>query len=600
MLLTGFVPLFVIAYVGYSLAKTALQTEAYVHMQGIAEMKAKQIESWFDERLTDIEALANSQCVIHICPIKGQKENVEQEETCQLLNSYKQQSISYDDIYIFDLDFKPIISTCASLISEPHQNEIRQIIDMITHQSDPYISRLYRRSDNSASIYLGRKILNAENKTVGYVVASFSLIKTLDPIMKNVIGLGNTGETYLVDQNGIKITLARLPNSDSVHAMQMDSFSFRERLLGKSGATTFMGYKGQEVLGYYLWMPRYQWALIAKISTTEILRPIYFIRTAVLISGLALLAAVMLFSIYFSRGITKPILSVANAAHSVGAGDLTVRVRVESEDEVGKLAESFNNMVENMSNSRTELQRKSMELESAYNDLLAAQKGLVQHERMAAIGQFIASIVHEMRNPLWAISMNLQILSRSLGDNALLQEHMEIARGSVSRLQKMFTDLLDFAKPITIRPEPIHIRALIESVVGGFNSAIEQAVIQTQIDIRPVDLDISADPERFRQVLVNLINNAVDAMPEGGVLTVKARMEDNVLHLTVEDTGTGIPAENRKRLFEPFFTTKEKGVGLGLLVVKKIVEAHDGVLDIKSEPGKGTAVEIQIKGVTPS
>jgi len=214
--------------------------------------------------------------------------------------------------------------------------------------------------------------------------------------------------------------------------------------------------------------------------------------------------------------------------------------------------------------------------------------------RIAAIGQFTASVIHEMRNPLSSIMMNLQILARPTDDRERLAKHYHLAVNAVNRLKVMFNDLLNFAKPIDIEPKPTALRPMLEAVIGEMQNKLQERSIDVQLVIELGDDHVLLDAGRFRQVFLNLLNNAVEAMPDGGTILIRSRFADGLLLIEVIDDGPGMTPEVSARLFEPFFTTKENGVGLGLLVVKKIVEAHGGNLALHSEPGQGTTVRITL------
>jgi PAS domain S-box-containing protein len=233
------------------------------------------------------------------------------------------------------------------------------------------------------------------------------------------------------------------------------------------------------------------------------------------------------------------------------------------------------------------------DLRRSYADLRRAQDQLVHRERLAALGELASVVAHEVRNPLGVIFNSLGSLRRMLkleGDAKML---LDIVGEEADRLNRMIGDLLDFARPSfpTLRPE-----ALDHVLEDALSAALAQA--RGRIDVRrevAADLPlVPVDARLLRQALVNVLLNAVQAMPEGGPLELRARAQGGFAVLEVEDAGPGIPEEVRHRIFEPFFTTKATGTGLGLAVVKRIVDGHRGRIEVSTAPGGGTTFALHL------
>jgi PAS domain S-box-containing protein len=225
--------------------------------------------------------------------------------------------------------------------------------------------------------------------------------------------------------------------------------------------------------------------------------------------------------------------------------------------------------------------------------LKAMQAEMVRTQRLAALGEMAATIAHEVKNPLAAISGPLQILSDDLKSGDPHKELMMEILGQVKRLDGTVRSLLSFAKPTTPRKQPIPIREFLERVA---RLALEHELGR---DVRfihegPADLAVSADPVLLEQVLWNLYLNAAESMKGKGEIRISSRATADGVELTVGDSGSGIPPELLDKLFRPFVTTKTTGTGLGLALCRKIVEAHRGTIGIASQPGQGTTVTLRL------
>jgi signal transduction histidine kinase len=246
--------------------------------------------------------------------------------------------------------------------------------------------------------------------------------------------------------------------------------------------------------------------------------------------------------------------------------------------------------------------RNAAELEARVRtrtaELEAAQAELVGKERLATLGQLAGSVAHELRNPLGVIKNAVYFLRLALSatEDVRVRKHLAILEREVATSNRIISDLLDFAR----RPTPTRVPISLNDVVRECLDRLEapeghvERVVRLAEDLPRLD----ADPFQFDQILGNLIRNALQAMPEGGRLTIEtAQQADGSLTLAVADTGAGIPPETLTRIFEPLFTTKAKGVGLGLAIVRQLTEANGGVVEVASTPGQGTRFTLRFPRV---
>ncbi|MCA1825700.1 MAG: ATP-binding protein [Myxococcales bacterium] len=236
------------------------------------------------------------------------------------------------------------------------------------------------------------------------------------------------------------------------------------------------------------------------------------------------------------------------------------------------------------------------DLRRSYAELAQAQKELIDRERLAALGELSASIAHEVRNPLGVIFNSVGSLKRILkpeGDAALL---LDIIGEEADRLNGMVGALLDYSRPVQPALQPLPLRPLLDEALGAARQQVGAAAEQVKVQLRvaPEVATVRADGRLLRQALINLFLNAYQAMPRGGVLEVRAALAEGSVEIAIRDSGPGIPADARAKVFQAFFTTKATGTGLGLAVVRRIVEGHGGSIGLAQDVKNGAEFSLRL------
>lgn len=305
------------------------------------------------------------------------------------------------------------------------------------------------------------------------------------------------------------------------------------------------------------------------------------IQSYILVAGIVGVFLAVLVAMLLGRSMVSPIKNVISAVDELAKGNINARVEVVSKDEIGFLAYTFNTMM---------------------SQLKETQDKLIRSERLAAIGQLASGVGHELRNPLAAIKNAIYFVRNSLKKNPPLLQHneqvqqmMEIAENEVSVTVKISNDLLEFSRTIRINPVKVGINSILSSVLNVVSIPSNVMLEKKFVDSLP---SVFVDPERMRQVFINLVNNAVEAMPSGGTLQIETRHQNGCIEVYVRDTGCGINEEQQEKIFEPLFSTKAKGTGLGLAIVRGIVEHHHGQISVKSVVGQGTEFVVSVPVAT--
>ena len=292
--------------------------------------------------------------------------------------------------------------------------------------------------------------------------------------------------------------------------------------------------------------------------------------------GIVLLgiAAMSLAGFLIARTITAPVERLVNAAVSVAEGDFNGRVTVDTRDEIGVLAESFNQMIERIKDS---------------------EKKLIESEKLAAAGRMAAGFAHEIRNPLTSIKMMGQVLHGRLKGQQDKQEILDQFIKEIDRLDRIIQEMINRARPTDLAKKLCSINVHVEEVTVIAREGLSAQNINLSLDLSNELPEIYMDPEKIKQVLWNLVLNAKEAMPKGGILEIVTGLSDNrFVSIAVRDSGSGIQPDNISELFQPFFTTKPEGVGLGLTMSLKIIEQHGDKLILKNRPEGGVEASFRL------
>ena len=311
------------------------------------------------------------------------------------------------------------------------------------------------------------------------------------------------------------------------------------------------------------------------------------ISTAMFVGSLGILVAVLT-SLWFAARVTRPVVSLADAARRVAAGDLGTKVEVESHDELGELAASFNRMTE---------------------DLLQQKERAVQAERVAAWRELARRLAHELKNPLFPLQVTVENLMRAKTKSPemfeeVFQESSATLLAEISNLKTIIARFSEFSKMPQPERRPTQVNDVLQSVLRVFQAQLEsnnRITVHTEL---AADLpEISADPDLLHRALSNLVLNAIDAMPQEGELTIRTRSADEGappavfvgwVSISISDTGSGLTPEECARLFTPYYTTKQHGTGLGLAIVQSVVTDHGGKISVESTKEKGTTFRIEL------
>ncbi len=289
--------------------------------------------------------------------------------------------------------------------------------------------------------------------------------------------------------------------------------------------------------------------------------------------------------IFLARRYTHPIQRLVLKVRKVADGDLSVTVPVESSDEIGELAQSFNEMVAQLRERQT------------------LEDRLREAEHLSRVGQLASGIAHEIRNPLNYISLAIdhlkdEVRSACPDKQADVDKIAETIKEEVRKANYMVLNFMNYGRPLKLRRTHVAYGDIIERALTVLREKLDEQKVTVRVELAPDLPPLYCDQELIRNCLFNFITNGAQAMPQGGTITLGASFRDNTFRLTFADQGVGISPGDIEKIFQPYYTTKEAGIGLGLAITERIIREHGGRIDVESTPGSGTLITVLLPNGT--
>jgi len=437
---------------------------------------------------------------------------------------------------------------------------------------------LYRSTKNSLDNELGAKLVAIAQAVTTQIDGTF--LHSLTPgdeetltyrnLLYKLTNVKDTTEVkrlYIFDRDNRSLvdTDTDVPIGTEYIKLRFDKSELESLWVGKSvhtilfkgddGAYYKSGYAPVMVDGEVV-------AAVGVDTSATIMGAIRDFRGNVIIFALVSISITVALGFLFARTITRPVSKLVKAAEEIGKGDFDSEIHIDSNDELGYLG----------------------------NSMEAMRKGII--ERDNRLMMMLANVAHEIRNPLGGIEIFAGLLADELDGTA--KEHVQKIIKEVKNLNEIVTQFLDYARHSEPIKENVKIGSLIDEVYFLLSPELEKSSVKFIREYE--DFEVYADPKQIKRVFMNIIKNGVQVMGNGGELRVKTMPDGEYIAIIMSNTGPNIPEEHLDKIFDPFFTTKEKGAGLGLSIVKKLIEDNEGKITVESKSGELTTFTVFLKG----
>ncbi|NQU04641.1 MAG: sensor histidine kinase [Calditrichaeota bacterium] len=553
---------------GYFQSKRVIDKSVLSHALGVLGERRARIQAWQDELRRDF-------ALFTALP----------ELTTVELNSLIKVHLRSNKSFIYCA----VLDKDGSVISSAgNYSDLSEVASLPAFRSalDGYytVGAIHLGANNSSILNIAAPIQDKSGDSSRVYLCQLLVSLSIEPILADTIGFGYSGESFLVGADTVMLTPSRFHYHPDPLTHKMPVPSVLKALEGESGVSIYTNFLGYKVVGAYAYLPDFDWILITEMVTEEAFAPLKTIARNIVIVAIMALLFLLVFALFISQTWTKPIERLADASLKVADEDFSILVAEdERTDEIGTLTSQFNRMI--------------VSIRESHEKLKLSHARLLQAQKMATIGELASGIVHEMRNPLSVIKMNLRFLQRKPDHDPqkdpITSEQIELATMEANRLERMLAELLDYSKPIELQYEIIPAHELAQRSIETVKDICTQTGIEIEVDLdKNEDTLVWADKDLIIRVLSNLLLNSIQASQTGSTVVLKVVEVSGGTQIEIIDKGMGMKQAVLDRLFELFFTTREGGTGLGMPNVKKIVEAHGGSIEVISEENKGTTVKV--------
>lgn len=582
-------PLSAVVYISYNYSEGAIRDSVRANLAGATENTGNAIENWMDARKDDIRVISQSRVTM-----ASQKEHF-----IESLNILKNEHQGvYSEFFM--------LNPSGNVIFSDHDrtgNKSRERYFIEALKGNIYVSDVSLSEVSGTPEIIITSPVRRNRETVAIFAACVSLENLYRIIEK--IDIGKSGEVFIVNQDGDIIFHKN--RSRILQENVNNNFAVKEVTYEKNGINEYVNYKGEKVLGSYFWLPLYRWGLIAEKNIVEAYVGVLMLGKVMVIISLFAVIGVVFLALVISGNITRPIKSLEEGAPGLLSGNFKP-IPVTSVNEIGRLTEIFNSTACELLEIRKKLEVKielaDKDLEEKNIELTSANEELKKLDELKS--DFLSLVSHELKTPLSSMRISAEYLeSEENIDDTTRKELLEIILRNIDRQTRLINDILDISKieagKTELQLENVSIREIADASFENIKQIAIKNNISIILDIPDNLSSVIADRDKLIIVLNNLFENALKFTPGGGSIILCAAEDYDSIEIRMKDTGIGMEKEKLEKIFEKFYQVdsssrrKIGGCGLGLSISSGIIRAHDSVIQVESEPGKGSTFSFKLK-----
>lgn len=608
LLIAGLLPGIAALLATYLSSNNILKNSIGSNFQEIAAAVAKKVEIIVDHDIIDAQSLALSPDILHALDRKDGFFSKEVSNHLRNWQAQRQQDAEYPEIMLTDRE-GILIAANIKLAQNDYSHEYWWQTAYQGGRGAIYVSNLYPDERNENYFY--EIVISVRKQEKGPVLGILRAVIRRDKLLRAImeVRIGKSGHAMLVSSNGTPLICPILPpkehliNDPLMHQISQvqpgwavaedDAHGGRRSIVGFA-PVKFSHSLDPASLGHQAWYT------FVRQHPDETYAPIYGLLMKVGLVGSGLAFAISSLGFFAGRIIVRPIRLLKEEAQAIGQAALALparsmalgshlqlakRIEIRTHDELKDLALAFNQMSE--------------ALEESIETIRKQQAELIHKEKLASVGQLLAALTHDLKNPLGVIRSSAQILLDNRETEQVKKEMCRYILEEIDRLTYRINDFLRFTRPRPPEKKAVEVKDLLDRALWQFQAQGEKAAkISITRQFHPSIQQIEVDPDQINDALLNLLINGSEAMSEGGILTVCAEPADNgLIAIIISDSGEGIAPEHLEKIFDPFFTTKPYGVGLGLTNVRRLVEENGGKIIVDSQRGVGTKFSILLPSI---
>jgi two-component system NtrC family sensor kinase len=578
-----------VTFISWRYTEKLAEDILYSHLNSITQNKSKAIVRWIIERIADVRIMADSKALY----------SMNAQEIDKHIESMKTHYLDYKRTLFVDSQGNTIADTLNKQENYRNKDWFQDAMNQGEYISDAFL-------DKDELMFLIAVAVNKDRRPIG-VLCEFVGLQYLNDFASDIT-LGESGKSYLVNKNGLIIA-----HEDKNRILGNKIIDLELLMLPSEESKklkVYQNYLGVEVMGVQTWINQQkmakfvlpQWLLIAEQETSEIFAEINKYKIGIIILFLFLFCVVILEGFLISWSIVRPIRKLVDATSSIAKGNFSEQLEIDRMDEIGRLTDAFNNMAKRLRDYYDKLENGIIstrgELEKVSDELKKSKKVLDRSEKLVSLGQISAGMAHEIRTPLTSIKLFIQTLEATLLPDDETLDDFAIIKKEIERMEDIINRFLDFARPAEPKFESVNINQILSEAINLIKTRIKnEIVLKTKYEKIS---SISGDNNQLRQVFLNMLINAIEAMPNGGSITIATNIitlsdsQKRLLKITIADTGYGIKPDLIKYIFDPFFTTKDLGTGMGLAIAFTVIEQHGGMIEVQSKHSQGTTFMIYL------